>query len=94
MLALWLVLLLAFSTGVHAETGIASHYSSKDRDQNGSKTACGPRLRDSGLTMAHRRLPCGTRVRVDVGVCDAIGGRLGWAWRPYSRTTESGSCND
>ena len=64
MLALWLVLLLALSTAVHAETGIASHYSSKDRDQNGSKTACGPRLRDSGLTMAHRRLPCGTRVRV------------------------------
>jgi rare lipoprotein A (peptidoglycan hydrolase) len=64
MLALWLVLPLALSTAVHAETGIASHYSSKDRDQNGSKTACGPRLRDSGLTMAHRRLPCGTRVRV------------------------------
>jgi len=64
MLALLLVLLLALSTAVHAETGIASHYSSKDRDQNGSKTACGPRLRDSGLTMAHRRLPCGTRVRV------------------------------
>jgi rare lipoprotein A len=64
MLALWLVLLLALSSAVHAETGIASHYSTKDSDQNGSKTACGPRLRDHGLTMAHRRLPCGTRVRV------------------------------
>jgi rare lipoprotein A len=63
MLALWLVLLLALSSAVHAETGIASHYSTKDRDQNG-KTACGPRLRDHRLTMAHRRLPCGTRVRV------------------------------
>jgi rare lipoprotein A (peptidoglycan hydrolase) len=71
MLALWLVLLLALSTAVHAETGIASHYSSKDRDQNGTKTACGPHLRDSGLTMAHRRLPCGTRV--SLGAARAIG---------------------
>jgi hypothetical protein len=45
MLALWLVLLLALSSAVHAETGIASHYSSKDRDQNGSKTVRTPLAR-------------------------------------------------
>lgn len=45
-----------------AESGIASHYST--REGSGSRTACGPRLRDSGLTVAHKHLRCGTRVRI------------------------------
>lgn len=52
------------ATGVHAEEGIASHYSTHDSDQNGNRTACGPRLVNSALTAAHRTLPCGSKVRV------------------------------
>jgi rare lipoprotein A len=47
-----------------AQSGVASHYSTKDHDQNGSRTACGPPLRDGGLTAAHRSMPCGSRLRV------------------------------
>lgn len=52
------------ATGVHAEQGIASHYSTHDSDQNGNRTACGPRLVNSAMTAAHRTLPCGSKVRV------------------------------
>lgn len=47
-----------------AESGIASHYSTHDKDQNGSKTASGRRLDNNALTAAHRTLPFGSRVRV------------------------------
>lgn len=57
-----LVALVTMVTAAQAESGIASTYSS--REASGGRTACGPRLRDSGYTVAHRSLPCGTRVRV------------------------------
>lgn len=57
------MLIFSFSFAA-AQSGIASHYSTRDHDQNGTRTACGPPLRDRGLTAAHRSLPCGTKVRV------------------------------
>lgn len=56
--------LASVNWGVTAETGIASHYATYDKDQPGTKTACGPPLRNAGLTAAHRTLPCGSKVRV------------------------------
>jgi rare lipoprotein A len=44
-----------------AERGYASFYHDKF---HGRTTACGQRFDQSRLTAAHRRLPCGTRVRV------------------------------
>jgi rare lipoprotein A len=46
------------------EEGMASHYSTRDKNQNGSKTASGRPLRDHELTAAHRSLPFGSKVRV------------------------------
>lgn len=46
------LLLLATSTA-RSETCIASVYSTKDTDQNGTTTASGIPLRDNALTMAH-----------------------------------------
>lgn len=43
-----------------AESGVASHYSTRE----GTRTASGTPLRDGALTAAHRSLPFGTRVRV------------------------------
>jgi len=43
-----------------AQSGIASVYSSRE----GTRTASGVRLRDGGLTAAHRTLPFGTKVKV------------------------------
>jgi rare lipoprotein A len=47
------------------EKGMASHYSTRDKNQNGSKTASGRPLRDHELTAAHRSLPFGSKVRVN-----------------------------
>jgi rare lipoprotein A len=38
--------------------------STRDKNQNGSKTASGRPLRDHELTAAHRSLPFGSKVRV------------------------------
>ncbi len=46
------------------QTGMASHYRTRDKNQNGSKTASGRPLRDHELTGAHRSLPFGSKVRV------------------------------
>jgi rare lipoprotein A len=62
-----LVILLSvlITTAVNAgESGMASHYATRDKDQNRNRTACGPPLRDHGLTAAHKSLPCGARIRV------------------------------
>lgn len=49
-------------TGVaKAENGFASFYHDKF---NGRTTACGQRFDQKRLTAAHKRLPCGTKVRV------------------------------
>jgi len=59
------LLLLACGLGksslAMAERGYASFYHDKF---HGRTTACGQRFDQSRLTAAHRRLPCGTRVRV------------------------------
>src|SRR5262245_50885296 len=44
-----------------AESGIASHYSTREL---GTRTASGRPLHDGALTAAHRTLPFGSRVRV------------------------------
>jgi rare lipoprotein A len=44
----------------HAQTGIASVYST----ESGSRTASGARLNPGALTAAHRTLPLGSHVRV------------------------------
>jgi rare lipoprotein A len=44
-----------------AESGIASHYSTREL---GTKTASGRALHDGTLTAAHKTLPFGSRVRV------------------------------
>lgn len=51
---------LLMATGVQAQDGIASVYSTRE----GTRTACGPKLVDGALTAAHKTLPCGSRVRV------------------------------
>ena len=41
------------------------HGGQRGRERHGrNRTACGPPLRDHGLTAAHKSLPCGTRIRV------------------------------
>ena len=60
-----ILLSVLITTAANAgESGTASHYSTRDKDQNCNRTACGPPLRDHGLTAAHKALPCGTRIRV------------------------------
>jgi peptidoglycan lytic transglycosylase len=60
-----ILLSVLITTAANAgESGTASHYSTRDKDQNRNRTACGPPLRDDGLTAAHKSLPCGTRIRV------------------------------
>ena len=51
-------------TATAGEKGMASHYSTRDKNQNGSRTASGRPLRDHELTAAHRSLPFGSKVRV------------------------------
>ncbi len=57
LLIVWLALTM-WASG--AESGIASHYSTK----TGTKTASGERLVDSKLTAAHKTLKFGTLVKV------------------------------
>jgi len=52
--------LIGAATMAHAESGIASFYSTRD----GIHTASGERMRDDLLTAAHRTLPFGALVRV------------------------------
>lgn len=52
---------LGMSSLVKAERGEASFYHDKFQ---GRTTACGQAFDQSRLTAAHKRLPCGTRVRV------------------------------
>ncbi len=63
LVALLLAVLLVGEA--RAESGIASHYSTRDSDQNGTRVACpGRKLVDSAMVAAHKTLPCGTKVRV------------------------------
>lgn len=52
--------MLMLSIHSFAETGIASHYSTR----TGTKTASGEKLNDSKLTAAHKTLKLGTKVKV------------------------------
>jgi rare lipoprotein A len=53
--------LAAVIGSARAESGIASHYSTREL---GTKTASGRALHDGTLTAAHKTLPFGSRVRV------------------------------
>jgi rare lipoprotein A len=48
------------TTTAHAQSGIASVYSTKE----GTRTASGVTLNDNALTAAHKSLPFGSKVRV------------------------------
>lgn len=65
--ALAAALVAVFLCPAHAESCIASVYSTKDRDQNGTRTASGIRLDDRKPTMAHRTLPLRSYVTVTHG---------------------------
>lgn len=54
-----------FVTPAHAQTGVASWY-----DYTRHRTACGGKV--GPMTAAHRRLPCGTRVRVTTAYGAAV----------------------
>lgn len=51
-------------TCAHAERCTASVYGTKDRDQNGTRTASGIPLRDSLPSIAHKTLPLKSRAWV------------------------------
>src|SRR5215472_11621946 len=51
----------AGTSGAHLEKGRAAFYS---QALEGHKTACGGTYSGSEMTTAHRKLPCGTRVRI------------------------------
>jgi rare lipoprotein A len=53
--------LAAVIGSARAESGIASHYSTREL---GTRTASGRALHDGELTAAHKTLPFGSRVRV------------------------------
>ena len=53
--------LAAVIGSARAESGIASHYSTREL---GTRTASGRALHDGALTAAHKTLPFGSRVRV------------------------------
>ena len=53
--------LVAVIGSARAESGMASHYSTREL---GTRTASGHPLHDGALTAAHRTLPFGSRVRV------------------------------
>ena len=85
------------------QTGIASHYSTRDKNQNGSRTASGRLLRDHELTGAHRSLPFGSKLRVtgsngrsvvvtitDRGPSCAVAS-LTCRWRPRTNLASTGS---
>ena len=49
----------------HSAVSVDHHGGQRGRERHGrNRTACGPPLRDHGLTAAHKSLPCGTRIRV------------------------------
>jgi rare lipoprotein A len=50
-----------FFSSAQAEKGKASYYHDKF---HGRLTACGQRFNQKQLTAAHKKLPCGTRVKV------------------------------
>jgi rare lipoprotein A len=54
------VVSVGLPAAAHAQTGVASVYST----ESGSHTASGTRLNPGALTAAHRSLPFGSRVRV------------------------------
>lgn len=61
MRAVFALVFLCFMTiPAIAETGIASVYSTSDKDQPGTKTASGIPLNDRKPTIAHRTLPLGS----------------------------------
>src|SRR5678816_1401440 len=69
-MALFIATAMLFATAfsVHAESGIASHYATYDKDQTGSRVACkGYRLSNSAMVAAHRTRPCGSKVTVHRG---------------------------
>jgi rare lipoprotein A len=53
--------LVAVIGSARAESGIASHYSTREL---GTRTASGRPFHDGALTAAHKTLPFGSRVRV------------------------------
>lgn len=57
MRLLFAMILLGLSVPAQAEMCIASVYGTKDRDQNGTRTASGIPLNDRVATMAHNTLP-------------------------------------
>lgn len=59
--SLAIVLGLSATGLAHAEPGVASYYHDKF---HGRTTACGQRFDQGRLTAAHKKLPCGTKVRV------------------------------
>lgn len=59
------VLVLASTLFASAESGLASHYATYDKDQTGTVVACrGYRLSNSALVAAHRTAPCGSMITV------------------------------
>ena len=57
MRAVVIAALCLMAGAAHAETCIASVYSTRDHDQNGTRTASGIPLNDKHPSMAHRTLP-------------------------------------
>lgn len=57
---IYVISLVAASSVLKAQTGVASVYST----ESGSRTASGARLNPGALTAAHRTLPFGSKVRV------------------------------
>ena len=60
VMAIGPIVLCTPNAPAHAQTGIASVYST----ESGSRTASGARLNPGALTAAHRSLPLGSHVRV------------------------------
>lgn len=60
------ILYCLLTSQAHAESGIASTYgyNKGSGDSSNQRLACGGRLNVDRLTAAHKRLPCGTQVRV------------------------------
>lgn len=56
-----LVVTALLSLPAYAETGKASYYG---KSHHGKRTACGTKFNMHGMTAAHKRLPCGTKVLV------------------------------
>lgn len=74
--ALLLVFLMMGTANAETIVGIASYYGKGD-GFHGRRTACGQVFNAYGLTAAHRKLPCGTRLQVYLA--DHNGNRSGKA---------------